>query len=330
MNSIKETLQNWIPSKLIFEKDIHLCRWLYTKNQPFTDPFFGETVMKCLPFPENSKQFKCTTSVEMIAEWAQHIDAVYPTAFIFHVSRCGSTLVSQALGMNSENISLSEVALFDELLKLPMNEHNTDDKKTNELLAGAITFYGARRTFQEKRLFIKTDSWHLFFYEQLRALYPNTPFIILYRTPDEVLKSNSRKKGMQGNPEFVPPSLFGFNETQGAFMHPDQYMALVLEKYFCNIIEIATNDGSNLLLNYNEGLSVMMQKIAAFTGMELSPAEEMRIAERSAFDAKNPAEKFVEKNMVAHDNQSRGKLAELYDETERLRDRQCIRLNFPR
>lgn len=317
--SIKGHLRNWIPYRVINNKDDLLCRWLYMGNLPYSDPFFDETTGKCLQFPENSKKQKTATSIDLIPDWAAHIDAVYPTAFIFHVSRCGSTLVSQALGMMSNTISLSEVPLFDEILRLPLNGHRMNESMVNELLAGAVKFYGAKRKGEESRLFIKTDSWHLLFYKQLRALYPDVPFIILYRQPGEVLDSNRRKKGIQGIASIVEPALYGFKDVTEDFLHPDNYMAYVLEQFYKYIIEIAANDKRSILLNYNEGLTAMMQRISGFTGIALSAEEQAMIAERSKYHAKHPGKQFVEQNVGAVEHPLMGVLVGLYKGIEGMR-----------
>ncbi len=313
---IKQHLHCWIPVKLIDRDNGLLCNWRYTKDIAFTDPFFDETIVRCLRLPENSHRQKCLATLEMLDEWAPHIDAVYPTAFIFHVSRCGSTLVSQALSMNNENISLSEVPIFDELLRLPGSGHNISDEQAGRLLCNAIKFYGAKRTGSEKRLFIKTDSWHLLYYRQLRRLYPDTPFIIMYREPAGVLESNRRKKGLQGIPELVGPDVYGFtDEMMKENSHPDRYMELVLERFFGCIADAKANDPQTLLVNYKEGLPAMMRKIAAFAGMTMSEEEEGMIIDRSLYSAKFPGEKFTEMNKNDTPLYN-GILTELYNKIE--------------
>lgn len=240
-------LKNWIPFKLINHNSGFLFQWLHVGNQPFTDPFFDDTVAKCKRRAENLKPFRCVSEINIITEWANEIDSVAPSAFIFHVSRCGSTLVSQLLAMKEENISLSEVPVFDEILRMPF-KHQVDSKTAEDLLPAACTFYGQKRSGKENRLFIKTDSWHLLFYKQLRVLYPHVPFIILYRQPHEVLFSQQRQKGMHAVPGLIEPSVFGFDEKVLNVVHYDDYMSLVLQKYYQTIVEVATQDGRILLI----------------------------------------------------------------------------------
>jgi hypothetical protein len=277
----------------VFEKENILFRWLFVGEQTFTDPFFDDTISICRKFTENQQPYKSISNTHMLTEWTNIMDSVEPTAFIFHVSRCGSTLVSQALGMDSENISLSEVPVFDELLRVQFQHPNA--ASIDDTLTAAIKWYGNKRNGNETRLFIKTDSWHLLFYQQLRALYPNTPFVILYRQPAEVLFSQQRQKGMHAVSGLIEPAIFGFDETMFENIHPDDYMSIVLEKYYQAIINIIGIDSNVLLVNYQEGITTILEKIAAFVGMELTNAKKEMFAQRSNFHAKNGTQVFAEK-----------------------------------
>jgi hypothetical protein len=320
LNSIEYSRRNWVPTKFVYEGKDLKCRWLYVDGVPFLEPFFDETVVYCRSLPENAERDNCVTSCAQIEELAADVVHVAPTAFIFHVSRCGSTLLSQALGMDPKNISLSEVPFLDEILRLPFRFKEAEPGYVSKLFTSALKLYGAKRTMEEERLFIKTDSWHLVFYNQLRAMYPDTPFVILYRHPTEVLRSNKRKKGMQGVPELVEPELFGFGDLQEESRHPDKYIELVLEKYFNYIIGIAAKDGNVLLIDYKDGVLANFEKIARFAGMDIGPEQELRIKERAQFHGKHRDEKFVEINTVRNDaDPSLSVLEALYERVERLR-----------
>jgi hypothetical protein len=294
-HTIQQHFKSWIPFKVLLEKDELLFRWLYTGVMPYTHPFFDETLVKCQRYAENTGRYRGFSDAAMLEEWSKQIEHVAPTAFIFHVSRCGSTLVSQALGMREDHISLSEVPMFDEILRLRFKDVRYDQKATGDLLKAAIRFYGAKRTGLEQKLFIKADSWHLCFYAELRGLYPDTPFIILYRSPAEVLHSNQLKKGIQTVYGLVEPQLLGLENISDEQTHPDIYMALVLEKFYHAIINAHHTDNKTLLLNYDQGLVNMMQETAAFTGMDISAAYMAAIEERGNYNAKYPKEAFAER-----------------------------------
>ena len=283
-------LKNWIPYKF----DNQLCHWLNTFNEPFTAPFFDDTISRCKRMAKQHAPFTPVSEAEMLTEWASDLDSIEPTVFIFHISRCGSTLVSQLLATTDAHIVLSEVPFFDNLLRLPHQGTNFDQNAVSGLLKAAIRFYGQKRTGREQHLFIKTDSWHIFFYKQLRALYPDVPFILMYRSPDEVLSSHLKIPGMQAVPGLIEPQIFGFSPEEITYNRPDIYTSRVLEKYLEQYHHIMNNDNNCLLLNYNEGPMTMINKIAAFTNTPISNEALAMMSQRSQYHSKRPNEAFLE------------------------------------
>ena len=282
-------LKNWVPWKLSGTS----CEWLYTGYKKFTEPFFDDTILVCRNLDENRKRYKVVSHLEMLPEWADDIKTLIPSVIIFHVSRCGSTLLSQLLALDENQIVLSEVPFFDELLRLPYKEHAVEIKIADNYLKAAIKYYGQRKSGNEKYLFIKSDSWHLHFYGRLRALFPLAHFILLYRNPLEVIQSHQKQRGMQSVPGIIEPAVFGFSKEIDE-PNLDLYMANVLKSYFRVMIEITKNDPLALPVNYNEGMNNILKKITAFTGLPVTKETEELITERSRFHAKHPHRLFIE------------------------------------
>jgi hypothetical protein len=291
-DSIATALRNWIPYKLTTDGGRDICRWLYLGDKAFTEPFFDETISARQKLPENSAWLKVVSSLDILPHWAAELEAVPPTAIIFHVSRCGSTLVSQLLSQQAGNIVLSEVPFLDALLR----QGKKQDAMAGylPLLRAAVSLYGAKRLADQRYLFIKTDSWHIQFYQELRQLYPDTPFVLLYRRPDEVLYSQQKNRGMHAVPGVVEPDIFGFGADALLHTDLDLYMAKVLTVYFQRFAAVLAADGNTLAVNYQEGILPIVQKIAAFTGMPISDTEREGMEERTGFHAKFPGQVFAE------------------------------------
>lgn len=295
MNSIsRPALANWIPYKLSLRDENPQCYWMYTGDTRYTAPFFDETINECLGLRENSAAFRSMSSLNMLEPWSATLDTVSPSAFIFHVSRCGSTLISQLLGIPQQHIVLAEVPFFDALLRSPYSKRPIDAALLPILLNSALRLYGQVRRGDETHLFIKCDSWHLCFYRQLRQLYPEVPFILLYRSPDEVIQSQRRQRGMQSVQGVVEPGVFGFEESYIQQLSLDDYMALVLERYFQIMLEVAQDDKNMVLVNYGEPILSIIDKIAAVSGVTITPAYRQQMEERSKFHAKYPDQVFRE------------------------------------
>jgi hypothetical protein len=315
-SSIQLELKDWIPYKFVTVNDAECCKWLYLGNTAFTAPFFDETISKCRSLPENSKLISSLSSPDVLPGWAAQTESVAPAAIIFHISRCGSTLVSQLLALQQANIVLSEVPFFDELLRRSKIDSSFDSLG---LLKAAVELCGANRDGHGRYLFIKADSWHIHFYKELRQLYPDVPFILLYRRPDEVLRSQQKKRGMQAVPGVLEPEIFGFDSNEILQMGLDEYMAKVIESYLLAFTEILASDQLAIPVNYNQGALDIVKIIAAATGLEISDNEMEAMQQRAGFHAKFPGQVFAEPAMQQAVPAYLEKTFELYEAVEKIR-----------
>lgn len=290
MSDKENPLQGWIPYRLVVENEKALAKWMYTAKVPFTEPFFDESLMAIRSQDRAPSRFHSVSSLESMTGWAERFPYTPPRAVIFHVSRCGSTLLSQLLSLTDKHCVLSEVPFFDELLR--------SAPKSNLLLQdvvkAAYSFITQPRTGKEENIFIKADSWHIFFAGLYRKLFPDATFILLYRSPDEVLRSHQKMRGMHAVQGIIEPGLFGFDVEKIAAISPDEYASLVFEKYLTAFEELAAKDKNTLLLNYNEGMECIMDKIAERLGMKWEDEYHTQMRERLKFHSKNPGQKFEE------------------------------------
>lgn len=314
---ISSELKNWIPYRLVEEAGISYCKWLYLGHESIEEPFFEETINKCIQLPENSHLLKGVSSLEILPEWAQSVETVPPTAIIFHISRCGSTLISQLLSLNPENIVLSEVPFFDELLRNGHKKNNGDSSLL--LLKAAIDFYGAKRADQPVRMIIKTDSWHIHFYKQFRQMYPQTPFIFLYRRPDEVMRSQQKRRGMQSVPGLIDAEIFGFDANDFEYEGLDDYMAKVIESYLHAFSDILHKDPLCMAANYQEGALSIIKRIAAFCGWSMQENEWAAMEQRLNYHGKYPTQVFTEERMTDPPAEYLKKAFEWYEAVEKIR-----------
>ena len=308
----------WIPVKLFPEDNNLLCRWLYSGDKAFDEPFFDESISACRAgFSQNWHVKRSMSSTEVLAAWAKEMDTVEPTAFIFHISRCGSTLISQMLGMQPANIILSEVPFFDDLLRYG-KKHDCMPAILPQLRA-AVSIYGSNRTGNYERLFIKTDSWHIHFYNELRALYPAVPFFLLYRKPDEVLRSQQKKRGMQALPNYLEPEIFGFDNEVVSATPLDEYMGMVIESYLDAFLDILQKDQRAYPINYHCGAMPIVDSMAAVTGLPINESERLLMEKRAGFHAKFPEQVFSEEKPHEPVPEFLKRSFELYDKIESFR-----------
>lgn len=108
--------------------------------------------------------------------------------FIFHLSRCGSTLVTQMMKalddllIISEPSGISNILFQDEL-------YNEDKALMVKRLKAMVLAHAHSLDFRKKKLFIKFQEFPIFHLDVIREAFPNTPWVFLYREPVEILAS---------------------------------------------------------------------------------------------------------------------------------------------
>src|SRR5450755_3500141 len=94
MNPAAE-FDGWVPMRVGWEQGDPQVEWVRLGGERFIDPFFDDTIQRVLQHPFH-QAFRRRTRLDEISEWRGR-PAIAPRGFIFHMSRCGSTLVSQVL-----------------------------------------------------------------------------------------------------------------------------------------------------------------------------------------------------------------------------------------
>lgn len=312
-------IKSWYPARLRICQNELSCDWIQLEDTPFTDPFFDETLAKARSKSINSSRFRPASTVDLLADWSMELPNIQPTAFIFHVSRCGSTLLSQLLGLHPHCISLAEVPFFDDIIRSPFKTETPPNFSVAETLAAAIRLYGQKRTGHEQHLFIKLDSWHIFFWRQFRVLYPEVPLILLYRRPDEVVRSHRKLRGMHAVPGVIEPAVFGFHPDEVYSADLDGYLARVLERYFEMYLDIVSEDRLTTLLNYADGPKALLHSVASNCGLPLDNSYLANVSKRAAFHSKHPTRIFSEKKEARETSPYLATVFRVYDRLEQLR-----------
>lgn len=312
-------LRHWIPYKLLSTDEQLTLRWLYLADQPINSPFFGDTQQRCLSHPYNSQSKAVVSSLDGLIDMAQTVPSVAPSAFIFHVSRCGSTLLSQLLSLNERHIMLSEVPLLDSLLRLTDTIRQSSAHQQEQAFQAALRLLSHKRTGLETHVFIKTDSWHVLGYDTLRRLYPTTPFILLYRSPDAVLRSQQKQRGIQAVPGLISPEFMGFSPDQLTSMDLDSYMTKVLERYFEAFLAIAERDANYLLLNYQADGMAMMQELIRFLNLPVTKEDYAAMAQRCSYHGKYPGQSFQKESSQLNQPDYLSRALSLYQQVEEKR-----------
>jgi hypothetical protein len=106
---------------------------------------------------------------------------------IFHLSRCGSTLVSRLLGTLPGIVVVTEPAPLNALLGL--DPDRIDDATLVQLVRLVVRALGRCRHGNERRLVLKCTSWNIRRRAILAFAFPETPWIWVQRDPARAMAS---------------------------------------------------------------------------------------------------------------------------------------------
>lgn len=108
--------------------------------------------------------------------------------FIFHLSRCGSTLVTQMMKTFDDLLVISEPPGISDILF--QNQWIREDKAIVAKRFKALVLAHAHSLgFRKKKLFIKFQEFPIFHLDIIRQAFPDIPWIFLYREPIEIMAS---------------------------------------------------------------------------------------------------------------------------------------------
>jgi hypothetical protein len=106
----------WLPARAVPTGGAPAIDWAWFGDAPLRDPFFEGSVRKATSLPMN-RLLRTRTTFAALIEGCQAEPPVRLDGVIFHLSRCGSTLIAQMLMAAPHNHVLSEPEPFDAVLQ---------------------------------------------------------------------------------------------------------------------------------------------------------------------------------------------------------------------
>ncbi|MGH9417133.1 MAG: hypothetical protein ACRD01_10945 [Terriglobales bacterium] len=161
-------------------------RWLHLGETPPEAPFLRQEARARVR--AGAPAAIALTSVAALLGVAEELR---PCGLIFHISRCGSTLLANALRAFHGTTVISEPQPVSALLEAP------------DYLVGAVRAYGRRHSADSRRLVLKLTSGNVHWLPTFRRLWPDAPCLLLIRSPVEVMVSCL--KGPPGWLRTAPP-----------------------------------------------------------------------------------------------------------------------------
>lgn len=199
-----------------------------------------------------------------------------PAGIIFHVARCGSTLVSQLLKACDDLVVYSEPQPINELL-VPPQSH------PRETLVAALRSLGAALGRHAGRPYVlKLSSWNVLFCETVLRAFPSTPWAICVRDPVEVCVSLMQQK--PGWMRAAGTQAFPFSSLIPAGERPELFSAHVFAQ-FCHAAA-RLDPARGKLISYENLPDVVWTTLAPHFGISLSADVIRHMAGRAQRNAK--------------------------------------------
>jgi hypothetical protein len=282
-------LRGWTPIRVYWQDDEPMVDWCLLGDERFTDPFFDQTIDRCLRSPFRML-FRHQTPIAALGD-VTGTPSAPPAGFVFHMSRCGSTLVSQMLAARREHIVISEAGPIDTVLQSHRRRPGVGDEQRIEWLRGLLAAYGQPGCGPEQRLFVKFDSWSVLDLPLVARAFPDVPWVFLYREPVEVLESHAREPGSQMVPGMLEPELLGLDRPAVGSVSLGEYAARVLAAVCAAAVQHHTL-GRCLLVNYADLPSAVGTDICPLFGVTANGEDLDRMAEVAQFHVKRPLDRF--------------------------------------
>lgn len=226
MTTIPATeLAKWTPVAIDLDSPTPSVEWGDFGSLRFTEPFFDEAVAR---WAATSRRRTVRTELDALAVLDQ-APSLEPSGFIFHMSRCGSTLLTRLLQQISGCVVVSEPAIVNNVLLA--DEANVDDETRLRLIRLLIRALGRQRFGDERHYVVKLSSWNIRKAALFRSAFPQASLVWLQRKPAEVIASllgrEPEWKALQRTPDLAA-ALFGMTAEEVKAARPkDFYVGVV-------------------------------------------------------------------------------------------------------
>lgn len=275
-------LARWTPVRLDFSGPAPAVYWADLSAERFVEPFFDQTVTRWASGPTARPLVRTGLEALVALDGEPSLE---PAGIIFHLSRCGSTLVSRLLGTLPGVVVLAEPGPLNSILGLD----RVDEATLVKLVRLLVRALGRCRHGDERRLVLKCTSWNIRHREVLAAAFPDTPWVWVQRDPVRVLASLLANPPGWLGPQAEPRAAarrFGLDPAAIPAMTRAEFAARALGAM---LEAAATDPARRLCVDHADLPDAVWQRVAPHFGLATDPAAIARMIDGSRFYSKDPA-----------------------------------------
>merc|ERR1740124_968198 len=165
--------------------------WSHYKSDPSSTPMFKDLVKHSCN-PTNTFTYDLRKIVDLATSANEPtVHAIEPTGFIFHESRCGSTLAANALAAmdHSHRVYSESQPPIKALKACGIRGTRCAPHVAAELFQDVVYLMGRTRDTAENGLFFKVQSVGSKYLDVAMEAFPRTPWVFVYREPVQIMMS---------------------------------------------------------------------------------------------------------------------------------------------
>ncbi|HXZ03017.1 MAG TPA: hypothetical protein VEI03_23720 [Stellaceae bacterium] len=279
-------LAGFTPVSLALASGAASIDWGDLTGWRFSDPFFDQTVER---WAGSAAPRLARTGLDAL-EALDETPSLDPAALIFHLSRCGSTLVSRLLSRVPGMLVVAEPKPVNTLLLAgPAALGEAEAARLLRLLVRAL---GRRRFGDEQCYALKLSSWNVARLDLFRRAFPEAKLIWVQRRPIEVMASLIADPpgwlALRGLPQ-AAERLFG--------MAPEALRGLDAARFCAHALAALlaaarAAGGARLAVDYRDLPEAVWTRIAPFIGVDLGESEIALLREEARYHAKDPGRRL--------------------------------------
>jgi hypothetical protein len=274
-------LARWTPIRFDLSGPAPTVDWADLSTERFVEPFFDQTVARWARGPHAKPLVRTGLDAFLALDSEPSLD---PSGLIFHLSRCGSTLMSRLLGTVPGVVVIAEPSPLNALLGL--DPERVDGATLVRLVRLLVRALGRRRHDDERHLVLKCTSWNIRRREILAAAFPETPWVWVQRDPVQVLASLMAKPpGWLGLGPVQPQTARRFGLDPVA-VPPSARVEFTARALGAMLWSAATDPGERLSIDYADMPAAIWQRVAPHFAIETDAAAIERMTEQSRFYSK--------------------------------------------
>ena len=276
----------WIPFRIHLKQ--RTVDWIDLGTRKLSEPFLHQTISRM----RKSDQ-QISTKTTSMRELRTTREQVKPSGFIFHMSRCGSTLLANGLKHSLTTNVFSEPQPLGAVLEtLNSSGQSRILRDGGELLKGTVSAYGC--VGGANGFILKFSSWHLLHIATIRKYWPDVPVVIMVREPVEVAVSClDQQPGWMKWRQRLPPIVSERLKLgpKGIGLITDEAFCVQVLGLFLNEAKVQSDRGCRIL-DYHDLSASTVIEIANFFGVILSAEERVRMTEDFLIYSKDPEQRL--------------------------------------